>query len=284
MKSPISPSPLQDAASAPAHPCASGGSLAAQPPAGLVPSKTSDQDCLEIGFDFESVQKRRISRLRRTVWACGNLQRLSAPRGHRENVWFVTLTYRGVNDWQPRHLSNCLKVARRWCQKQRVRFRYVWVAELQKRGAIHYHLAIWLPKRIQLPKFDKNGWWPHGMTQRVVAKNPVGYLMKYLSKIGPLQAFPKGARIHGFGGLNQDARSICSWLNLPTWCKQTFGVGELKTTSRGRVVRDTGEILAPMYRRVMGASCMRLYPNAPLPERWADGPYCSMKTLDAVPA
>ena len=127
-----------------------------------------------------------------------------------------------------------------------------------------------------MPKWDKQGWWPHGMTQRVVAQNPVGYLMKYLSKIGPLQAFPKGARIHGYGGLTQQARGICTWLNLPDWCKQRFGVGQLKTVACRRVVRDTGEILEPMYRRVISSTGMRLYPNGPLPGRWADGPYSAL--------
>jgi hypothetical protein len=245
--------------------------------AGLVPSKTSGHDYIDVPFGFEETQARRLSRLRRTVWACGQLQRLCALPGHRENVWFVTLTYRGVNDWQPRHLSDCLRQLRRWCKRQRVRCRYVWVAELQRRGAMHYHLAIWLPKRFQLPMFDKQGWWPHGMTQRVIAKNPVGYLMKYLSKIGPLQAFPKGARIHGYGGLSQEGRSICSWLNLPSWCKQLFGVGDLSQTTCGRVVRDTGEVLAPMYRRVLFPAGMRLYPNGKLPDRFADGPYSTLK-------
>jgi hypothetical protein len=96
---------------------------------------------------------------------------------------------------------------RAWTTGDRdIPFRYVWVAELQKRGALHYHVAIWLPKRVQLPKFDKQGWWPHGSTQRLIAKNAVGYLMKYLSKISPFHKFPKGVRIHGFGGLTQQAR------------------------------------------------------------------------------
>jgi hypothetical protein len=188
----------------------------------------------------------------------------------------VTLTYVGLNDWRPNHLSRCLKVVRKWCAKRAVAFRYVWVAELQRRGAMHYHLAIWLPKHIQLPKFDKQGWWPHGMTQRLIAKNPVGYLMKYLSKVGPLQAFPKGARIHGYGGLTQQARGICTWLNLPSWCKQRFGVGELRTVAGRRVVRISGEVLEPMYTRIVGPSGMRLYPNGPLPDQWASGPYSSL--------
>jgi hypothetical protein len=166
-----------------------------------------------------------------------------------------------------------MAAVRKWCQRQAVPFKYVWVAELQKRGAIHYHLAIWLPLRLQLPKFDKRGWWPHGMTQTVIGRAPIGYLMKYLSKTGPLQAFPKGARIHGYGGLTTQARAVCTWLNWPQWCKQRFGVGELRTLAGRRVVRETGEILEPMYTRVVIPSGMRLYPNGPLPDRWTDGPF-----------
>ena len=244
--------------------------------AGLVSYKTSGPDFLAVSFEPDIVQERRVRRLRRQVWAAGHLQRFACPNGFRENVWFVTLTYRGVDDWRPGHISRCFKAIRKWCKKQSIAFRYVWVAELQKRGALHYHVAVWLPKRIQLPKFDKQGWWPHGMTQRVIAKNAVGYLMKYLSKISPFHKFPRGVRIHGFGGLTQQARAICSWLNLPSWCKQQHGVGDLQTVAGRRVVRATGEILAPMYQRVFHPSGMRLYPNGQLPERWADGPYSSL--------
>lgn len=250
--------------------------------AGLVSSKTSGPGFIDVSFQDDIVKERRVRRLRKTVWACGHLHRLASPTGARENVWFVTLTYRGVDDWRPGHISKCFKAVRKWCKRHRVPFRYIWVAELQKRGALHYHVAIWLPKRIQLPKFDKQGWWPHGMTQRVIAKNAVGYLMKYLSKISPFHNFPKGVRIHGFGGLTQQARSICSWLNLPTWCKQRFGVGELRTIAGRRVVRDTGEILPPMYQRVFHPTGMRLYPNGPVPERWADGPYSSLREVASV--
>jgi hypothetical protein len=244
--------------------------------AGLVSYKTSGPPFLDISFAPDIVKERRVNKLRRQVWACGHLQRFATPKGFRENVWFVTLTYRGVDDWRPGHISRCYRALRKWCRKLGVPFRYLWVAELQKRGALHYHVAIWLPKRIQLPKFDKQGWWPHGMTQRVIAKNAVGYLMKYLSKISPFHTFPKGVRIHGFGGLTQQARGICSWLNLPSWCKQRFGVGELQTVAGRRVVRATGEILEAMYPRVIQPSGMRLYANGPIPERWADGPYSSI--------
>lgn len=77
--------------------------------------------------------------------ACAQWHVLSPPKGQRETVWFVTLTYVGVDDWRARHISDCLAAIRKWCQRQAATFKYLWVAELQKRGAIHYHLAIWLP-------------------------------------------------------------------------------------------------------------------------------------------
>ena len=126
--------------------CAAAGGAAA----GLVSSKTSGLPFLEVGFARKLVLERRVKRLRRQVWAAGHLHRFRTPKGTRENVWFVTLTYRGVDDWQPRHISKCLKAARVWCQRHGQVFRYIWVAELQQRGALHYHLAIWLPKRLQL--------------------------------------------------------------------------------------------------------------------------------------
>ena len=66
--------------------------------AGLVSSKTSGTP-LEISFDVGIAQKRRLGRLKRTVWACAHWHVLTAPRGQRERVWFVTLTYVGIDDW-----------------------------------------------------------------------------------------------------------------------------------------------------------------------------------------
>ena len=92
--------------------------------AGLVPYKTSGPDFLAVSFEPEIVQERRVRRLRRQVWAAGHLHRFACPNGFRENVWFVTLTYRGVDDWRPGHISRCFKAIRKWCKKQGVSFRY----------------------------------------------------------------------------------------------------------------------------------------------------------------
>jgi len=207
-----------------------------------------------------------VSRLKRSVWASGHLHGLAEP-GFRPSVcWFVTLTYRGVDDWKADHVAKAIERFRSWCKDVAgVACRYTWVAELQGRGAVHYHLLAWLPRGVRMPHWDKRStarraaFWPHGMSNTQPAKAGVGYLMKYLSKLGELTRFPKGLRLYGIGGLNSEGRAVRSWFNLPQWAKPAFGVGELARKAGRLVVRATGEVLAPVYgvRRVPGALVVR---------------------------
>ena len=77
----------------------------------------------------------------------------------------LTLTYREVGAWHPRHISELLQRVRVWLRRRGERLRYVWVGELQQRGALHYHVLCWLPRGLTLPKPDKQGWWTHGSTR-----------------------------------------------------------------------------------------------------------------------
>ncbi|TSE21707.1 hypothetical protein Talka_00393 [Tepidimonas alkaliphilus] len=264
--------------------------------AGLVSSETTvrvdslPESWIPVTSDKVRIRERRIRRLRRNVWAAGRLLRLSAPR---DRVLFVTLTYdtrgtlgRGAHDWQPCHIKDALKRYRRWANGVGIRVRYVWVAELQQSGTMHYHLAIWVPRHVTMPKWDKAGpgrgpFWPHGMTRTEVARDAVGYLMKYMSKIGGHHDYPKGARIYGIGGLDQSLASIRSWLNLPEWCKALYGVGELITRSGRRVVRQTGEVLASPWRRVSYRGQLFLCRVGEVAARWFDGPYSKLSVSHA---
>lgn len=162
---------------------------------------------------------RRLARLRMSV-GFGARAHAVSERGHRSDTpYMVTLTYRGVSDWKPDHITQALRAARAWADRQGFKLRYVWVAEMQKRGAIHYHLCIWLPRGVRMPKWDVRGWWPWGMSQRVIARNAVGYLLKYLSK-GTDLAFPKGARIYSVGGLEHSLRRARRWLSLPSFVQR----------------------------------------------------------------
>lgn len=252
---------------------------ASEASAGLVPYKTTRTvgDSFEIARGSEANFDRRFARMRRSVWwsGQGHSERFSGWFGQR--VWFVTLTYRPGVDWAVEHIANALQRARVWLKRQcGQKLRYTWVAELQKRGAVHYHLIIYLPKRLSMPKWDKKGWWPHGMTNTQVSKTGVGYLMKYVSKLSPFHNFPKGMRLYGIGGLNPEARAIRSWHNLPEWVKQEHGVGDVKRAKAGFVVRETGEILESPWIVLRGAGRLLLRLVRDLPERWADGPYSSL--------
>jgi hypothetical protein len=247
---------------------------------GLVSSKTSP---LEIRLDALSCREKRIKRLRRSVWGAGSLHG-AAARGHRPDVChFVTLTYVGVDDWRPDHVAAATERFRRHCARLRVRCRYLWVAELQKRGAVHYHLLVWLPRGVRMPHWDEptrspSGravapFWPHGWTQVERARAGVGYLMKYVSKLDGQAEFPHGLRLYGVGGLDQQARAVRAWYNLPEWAKREHGVGDLQRVGSRLVVRETGELLPPMYAREFRPGAIVLHQLREMPPRWHTGPY-----------
>jgi hypothetical protein len=247
--------------------------------AGLVPFKTSSfLSGVLISFAPSSVADRRVKRLKRSVWASGHLHGL-ADKGFRPPVcWFVTLTYRGIDDWRSEHMAKTAERFRNWCHSVGVPCRYTWVAELQSRGAVHYHLLAWLPQGVRMPHWDRpvgrrKAFWSHGMTNTQVAKSGVGYLMKYLSKLSERTRFPKGLRLYGIAGLTTEGRAVRSWLNLPAWAKASFGVGELCRAARGLVVRVSGEILEPAYSVAFVPSGLLLSKRRDVPERWFDGAY-----------
>lgn len=248
--------------------------------AGLVPSKTTF--CAPSTFVSShpsEVVLRRLARLRRNVIAAAQLHGL-ADRGQRPaRPWFVTLTYAPGVAWRAEHVSKAIKAFRYWCEARGVPCRYEWVAELQARGAVHYHLIAWLPSRLSMPKWDthrnKHGviWWPHGMSNRQRCKSGAGYLAKYLSKMGEFARFPKGCRLYGIGGLSGDGRGIRAWWNLPEWCRRMYGVGDVVRRAGALVVRATLEVLAPRFslRRVHGGFQLRQL--VPLAERFHAGAF-----------
>lgn len=246
--------------------------------AGLVPSKTS-LDGLFVNLAPSAVAERRVKRLKRAVWASGHLHALADHGRRPPQCWFVTLTYRPGVEWSPKHISHAIGRYRDWCRRSRLPVRYTWVAELQQRGAVHYHLLVWLPHNVAMPQWDRvfRGsrveFWQHGMTNTERARAGVGYLMKYLSKLGELSRFPKGLRLYGIGGLTEQGRNVRSWFNLPEWVKASYGVGEIARRSGRLVVRCTGEILEPAFNVVLTPAGLLVRALRPLAQRFHDGAY-----------
>jgi hypothetical protein len=142
----------------------------------------------------------------------------------------LTLTYADPRGWRPDQMSHLVRQIRKWLARKGIGMRYVWVQEFCKKDARpHYHMLVWLPLGITLPKPDKQGWWKQGLTRIEWARNAVGYIAKYASKGDSLAQPEKGARMHGNGGLDGDALVEQRWWKLPTWLR-----GDVKPSDRVR--------------------------------------------------
>lgn len=200
----------------------------------------------------------RVKRLRTSV---GHVARLLHFDAHGEldaqrwNKKFITLTYRDVDGWRPDHFSKFRKALWYWCKRRKVKCRFVWVAELQARGALHYHVVVWLPKGKFLPFADAQGWWPHGATNIKTAHSPISYIAKYASKTTAYQAavYPKGARMHGHGGLDQEGRRHVRYWMAPIWVRDALsGRADIRKVVGGYMNKKTGEFLASPWRVCVG--------------------------------
>lgn len=245
---------------------------------------------MEIDFSKVVQTENRVKRLKTNVWASGHLHGV-AKRGHRPlQAWFVTLTYALADAWRPNHIAKSLERFRRWCARKGHDCKYTWVAEIQpKRAArtgdnvVHYHLLAWIPVGVSMPQWDREHktpsgrhqepFWSHGMTNTERAKSGIGYLMKYLSKIGELLTFPEGLRLYGMGGLDPLARAVRGWYNFPEWAKRLYGVGDIARVGGRIICANTGEILPAMFRKELYPGGIRLHLLQDYPTRFHDGAY-----------
>lgn len=211
---------------------------------GLVSSQTSVPETPLRPSDRIMVDpiQTRLKRLKHSV--------LTAARLHTEQkgkwkVAMVTLTYRPEADWEKGQCTSLIRCIRKYLSARSIELRYVWVMEFTKRGRPHYHLLLWLPFGITLPKPDKRGWWPHGMTKIEWARNAVGYIAKYASKGDSLVQPDKGAHMHGNGGIKGDALLEQRWWKLPSWARDTVVPSDRckRRKGGGLLLPETGEVL-----------------------------------------
>lgn len=204
----------------------------------------------------------RITRLRKSLGVAAKCLHNLGARNQR--IWMQTLTYRGDNSaWRAEHISRYLDALRKWHYSRTgsKKVRYVWCAELQpQRGVIHYHVVLWLDNALTPPKGDRPWkstvrgavvWhppmWRHGMTNRLESHAPVAYIMKYASKIETknIGGFPRGARIHGCGGLDVSGRGIRRWVMWPSYVQGNADCTERWRPAKGGGYENvaTGEVL-----------------------------------------
>lgn len=167
----------------------------------------------------------RLSNMRRTIITAADqfddLMRSERKRFHRV---LVTFTYSPEVKPAPGQLRDCLRLMRRWVERQGAVWRACWVLEFHRSGRPHYHLAVWLPARLRLPMPDKRGWWPHGATNiaragRGGVKRAGAYLAKYISKgceLAACEAY-RGQRSYAIAGLDWARRMVIWYWRLPAW-------------------------------------------------------------------
>ena len=182
----------------------------------------------------------------------------STRGGFRVKVAMLTLTYRPDVGYDPGQITQLQDAIAVYLKRRGIAYRGVWVLELTKAGRPHYHLLLWLPRGVTLPKPDKRGWWSHGLTRIEWARNAVGYLVKYASKAkDDWEAgshFPPGARLFGVRGL-QDDRPNYTHAMRPFWMREVVACGDRVQRCKGGgfLNRNTGEFFRSPF--VIVARC-----------------------------
>lgn len=182
-------------------------------------------------------KKARFSRMTRAVMKSSTLHNAFVASSYvaKSACIMATLTYRKDVEPSANDIRGLIRHAKKWADRRGFKLRYVWVAELTKKGKLHYHILFFLPPRQKLPMFDRRGWWKFGSTRLEWARNAVAYMAKYASKGGGKgrSLFPKGFRLHGCGGLEKDERNERRYHLAPGWVRHFFELNERPKPCKG---------------------------------------------------
>lgn len=139
-------------------------------------------------------RRMNIVRRRTFAWA-GALKEYLSQLGKGYRLLMITLTYKDPSQWQTNAINTYMRALRSKLAGSLLA--YIWVAETQKRGAIHYHVLVLVKQGSRVPMPDKSGMWPWGHSNIQTARTPY-YICKYVSKQFQKEGdLPKGARVCG---------------------------------------------------------------------------------------
>ena len=101
----------------------------------------------------------RVRRCQKRVhaWASA-LKPVFDNSNNRYQMTMITLTYAPGYDWKPLQVSHLMMKIKYELKDKLVA--YAWVAEMQERGAVHYHLILVTRKGTTIPHMDDLGWCP----------------------------------------------------------------------------------------------------------------------------
>jgi hypothetical protein len=161
----------------------------------------------------------RVRRMQKRVfgWADALKPALQDTAHHR--VVMLGLTYAKIEDWRPNHIRKFMLCLRKVLGSNLLG--YAWVAELQKRGAVHYHVLVVVKSGTNVPMPDKTGMWTHGNTRRETARTHY-YIASYVGKeYQKMGKFPKGLRMYAVWVAKSVVDELRRWelrlTALPGW-------------------------------------------------------------------
>lgn len=144
-----------------------------------------------VAFEMDA-SKFRVRKLQKRIHAWAEVIADYIKSGEYRLV-MITLTYAEKDAWRANHIKEFRMKLKKTAGDGLIA--YAWCAELQERGAVHYHFLALAKRGTSLPKPDKSGLWKYGMSKIETAKTPY-YICKYTGKEhqkrGP---FPKGLRM-----------------------------------------------------------------------------------------
>jgi hypothetical protein len=153
------------------------------------------------------VFRARLEKMRKRISAWAEVVQIWR-KDNPSTLIMVTLTYRRVDGYDAGHIRTYINRVRGMLKDRLIA--WAWVAELQKRGAVHYHLMMVVKKGTRIPMPDKHGHWEHGMSEVQRARTPY-YLLKYVGKEHQkdFARYPKGCRTYAVSiGMGKDWKNM----------------------------------------------------------------------------
>lgn len=173
----------------------------------------------------------------------------------------MTLTYENATEFSSKHISEFLGRLRRVLKRMGQSLPYAWV--LERASHLHYHLLLLLPRGYVLDLAKLSKWWPFGSTW-VQSCRSVKAWGRYMAKFNSIAQLPKGARLYGYGGLDQDGKLAVSRAALPRWLLALVPVGHRvhRCPGGGWVDIATGEIHCSPYRWTPWGAVLKAGPSS----------------------
>lgn len=108
----------------------------------------------------------------------------------------IGFTYAPGQEYSPGHIHEYVKKMKRTLGENLIAF--AWVAEMQSRGAVHYHMMMVVKKGTNVPMPDKSGMWGFGSSKISTARS-FFYICTYVGKEyqKDFDKFPKSCRLYG---------------------------------------------------------------------------------------